>query len=670
MGSIVLGFEIHQPLRVKHLPGPSDGVHDGQLTDHYFSSNGLNKFVFDRAAQRCYLPTAKILLEHIDTFKGQQREFKCAFNVSGVWLEQCEKWQPDLLDLFKQLADSGRAEFLGSTYFHSISSLFKNHTEFIEQVKMHDQAIEDLLGVKPQVMLNTEMLYNNLIAKTAENLGFKGIITEGVERVLGWRSPNFVYARGPVGDNDKQLSERIRVLTRNYRLSDDVGYRFSAQHWDQWPLTAEKYAIWLSSTPGPIIPLFIDFETFGEHHPESTGIFYFLKAFPWKTFDWKNLNFVTPSEAIDRHTPSDQIDVHGDATVSWADMERDASAWLGNSMQKMAFDELETLEPIVKINGKVHLRMWRLLQQSDLLYYMCTKHWADGDVHKYFSPFATPHDAFINVVGGLSEIKVRLAKEFAVLDVVNGKGLLTQKKELFDLSDLMKSLDVHVKEPEKITVEPKLEIVETAEAVSETKKPIRKIRVARKTVVEPEVEKIEEEVKPEEEAIMEKPAEEVIIEKPIEELEPRQEIVEAIVEEKPVVEIEEEVKPTEESIVQEETQAEEVIEEPKEVKIEEKKIVKRKIKSKAKAPTPVIEMSAPPISIPTPLSVKTATKVKAKKRKKNKMAEKIATDMPAKAVKEQSPVDFIMSEKVEYPKTYMNMETLSQAADDLRKRLK
>ena len=433
MASILLGFEIHQPLRVKHMPGPSEHLDDEMLVDHFFSSNGLNKFVFDRAARKCYYPTTHILLELIDTFKGQKREFKCAFNMSGVWLEQCEKWQPDLLELFRQLAKTGRAEFLGSTYFHSLASLFKNKEEFIEQVKMQNQAIKDYLGVKPSVFINTEMIYNNLIAKAAEDMGFKAIFTEGVNRILTWRSPNYVYARGPVCENDKPLKDRIRVFTRNYQLSDDIGYRFSAKNWDQWPLTAEKYAIWLSCTPGQIITIFMDYETFGEHHPEESGIFFFLKALPWKIFDWQNLDFILPSEAA-KLEPVGEMDVHEDNTISWADMERDTSAWLGNSMQKMIFEELEKLEPLIKQNGQQHIRMWRLLQQSDLLYYMCTKWWNDGDVHKYFSPFSTPHDAFINTLIGLSEIKTRVIKELAVMKA--------KEKEEEDLRKLMKGLEV------------------------------------------------------------------------------------------------------------------------------------------------------------------------------------------------------------------------------------
>jgi len=283
MSHINLCFEVHQPLRLKHFPASTDGLKDNHLEDHYLNT-GLNKFVFDRAAKKCYWPTIRILMDNIDTFKKEKRKFKFSFNFSGVWIEQCEKWQPDLLDFIKQLADSHLVEFLGSTYYHSLAGLFCSKNEFIDQVKLQNQLMKDLLNVKPKILINAEMIYNNLIAKAVEDIGYKAIFTEGVDRVLEWRSPNHVYARGPVSDEDKPLKERIKVLLRNYRLSDDVGYRFSSKSWDEWPLTAEKYAIWLSSTPGQIINIFMDFETFGEHHPEETGIFYFLKALPWNTF--------------------------------------------------------------------------------------------------------------------------------------------------------------------------------------------------------------------------------------------------------------------------------------------------------------------------------------------------------------------------------------------------
>jgi alpha-amylase len=307
--------------------------------------------------------------------------------------------------------------------------------------------MKDLLRIEPKVFVNTEMIYNNLIAKAVEDLGFKAIFTEGVDRILGWRSSNYVYARGPISENDKPLSERIRVLLRNYRLSDDVGYRFSSKSWDQWPLTAEKYSIWMSATPGQVINIFIDFETFGEHQPEESGIFYFLKALPWKVFDWQNLDFALPSEIIKTFSPVDEIDVHEFNTISWADMERDTSAWLGNSMQQMAFEELKKLEALVKQNGNKHLLLlWRLLQQSDHLYYMCTKWWEDGDVHKYFSPFSSPHDSFLNIISGISEIKVRIAKELGKIEAMNMKKVEKPlKKEIVTIKKLRKKIKKKLK---------------------------------------------------------------------------------------------------------------------------------------------------------------------------------------------------------------------------------
>lgn len=418
MTSISLCFEVHQPMRLKHFPDGSDRLKDEQLIDHYIN-NGLNKFVFDRAVNKCYWPTVQILLDLVDTFKNQKREFKFSFNFSGLWIEQCEKWHPDLLEFIKQLVKTKRVEILGSTYFHSLASLFDNHNEFVEQIRMQNRLMKDLFGVKPKIFINTEMIFNNLIARTVEKLGYRAIFTEGIEKILGWRSPNYVYVRGPVSQKDVSHKKRIRVLLRNYRLSDDIGYRFSAKWWNEWPLTAEKYAVWLSATSGQIINIFIDFETFGEHQPESSGIFFFLKALPWKIFDWENLEFLKPSETIKKYKPVGEFDVPGWTAISWADMERDTSAWLGNSMQQMAFEELKKTEPLVKQNGNNHLlRLWRLLTQSDHLYYMCTKWWNDGDVHKYFSPFSTPHDGFISIVSAVSDIRVRLARELGKLDVL------------------------------------------------------------------------------------------------------------------------------------------------------------------------------------------------------------------------------------------------------------
>jgi len=372
----------------------------------------LNKWVFDRVADRCYFPANNAILELIDSLKREKRKFKVSYSVTGVFLDMCEMFNKDLLDSFKQLAESKCVEFLGETYYHSLASLFEYKGEFIEQVNMHRQTMKDLLGFNPKTFVNTEMIYNNLIGKIAEELGFKAIFTEGIENVLGWRSPNYVYARKLCFPGDPKIKKRIRVLLRNYRLSDDIGYRFSAKNWDQWPLTTDKYASWLSATPGQCINLFMDYETFGEHQWQESGIFWFLKALPFEILKYGNLEFLTPSEIVKKHEPVGEVDVFEFSTVSWADIERDTSAWLGNRMQQICFEELKNLEQYIKkLENPELTKIWRMLQISDHLYYCCTKWWGDGDVHKYFSCFPTPQDGFANFMSIISDLKARVIRE-------------------------------------------------------------------------------------------------------------------------------------------------------------------------------------------------------------------------------------------------------------------
>ena len=319
MASISLNFQVHQPFRLATFQ-PNGNISNKEIFFHYFN-HGLDKWVFDRVASRCYFPTNSIILELIDKLKHEKKKFKVSFSITGVFLELCEMFNKDLLESFKQLAESKCVEFLGETYYHSLASLFEDKSEFIEQVKMHSQTIKDLLGFKPRIFVNTEMIYNNLIAKVVEDLGFKAIFTEGTERILGWRSPNYVYVRKFCFPGDPRPEKRIRVLLRNYRLSDDIGYRFSAKNWDQWPLTADKFAAWLSATPGQCINLFMDYETFGEHQWPESGIFWFLRALPFEVLKYDNLEFLTPSEIIERYEPVGEIDVFEFSTVSWADME-------------------------------------------------------------------------------------------------------------------------------------------------------------------------------------------------------------------------------------------------------------------------------------------------------------------------------------------------------------
>ncbi|MEM5853112.1 MAG: glycoside hydrolase family 57 protein [Candidatus Aenigmatarchaeota archaeon] len=401
---ITFNFQVHQPFRLSHFH--SDGL--SQDVSSYFNF-GLNKMVFEKVRDRCYLPATNILLELMDKFKHEKRKFKVSFAMSGIFLEFCEKYGKDVLENFKQLIKTKNVELIGETYFHSLASLFETKEEFVEQVRLHTQAMKDYFNFKPRVFVNTEMIYNNVIGRIVEDLGFKAIFTEGAERILGWRSPNYVYVRKYCFPDDKNWNERIRILLRNYRLSDDIGYRFSAMNWDQWPLTADKYAAWLNATPGQCINLFMDFETFGEHQWAESGIFWFLKSLPFEILKYDNLEFATPSEVIEVLEPVGEIDVFEFSTVSWADMERDVSAWLGNKMQQVCFEEIKNLGNFLKNleDGELK-RVWRLLQTSDHYHHMCNKMWSDGDVHKYFSYFNTPEEGFANFMKILSDLKAKI----------------------------------------------------------------------------------------------------------------------------------------------------------------------------------------------------------------------------------------------------------------------
>ncbi len=411
MPFITLNFQVHQPFRISNFQA-NGYTNINDLFNNYFN-HGLNKWIFERVANKCYLPANRILLEAIDNLKHEKKKFKVSFSLTGTFLESAEMFNKDVLDSFKQLAQSKCVEILGETYYHSLASLYESKDEFIEQVNAHRQAIRDYFGVEPKVFVNTEMIYNNVIGKIVEDLGFKAIFTEGSERILGWRSPNYLYVRKFCFPNDPPPEKRIKILLRNYRLSDDVAYRFSARNWDQWPLTAEKYVAWLSATVGEVINLFMDYETFGEHQPEETGIFWFLKALPYMVVRDPNLEFLTPSEVVERCKPIGEIDVFEFSTLSWADMERDTSAWLGNKMQQIMFNEVKNLERYVKsLDNPELIKVWKLLQQSDHYYYMCTKFWSDGDVHKYFSSFDRPEDAFANFMNILADFKTKIFAEF------------------------------------------------------------------------------------------------------------------------------------------------------------------------------------------------------------------------------------------------------------------
>jgi alpha-amylase len=405
MTDVVFVFEVHQPHRLRRSLFWEGKLFRRQTKEelfNYYFDTEVDREIFKRASRKCYLPSNQIILSVIDKHKRSRKQAKFSFSVSGVFLEQCEMFDKDLLETFRQLAKSGHVEFLNQTHYHSIASLYPSKEEFRAQVQMHKQTIKDLLGYTPVIFENTELLYNNSIAKTVEDMGYRGIYTEGVERILGGKSPNYLYT--PKG------SKKIRVLLRNYKLTDDIGFRFSARWWPEWPLTADKYAHWLATTKGEVINIFPDYETFGEHHWPETGIHGFLQHLPDEILNQDHLQMVTPTEVVEKHASAGEIDVpEAKGTVSWADVQRDQSGWLGNVMQWAYYTVLYRLEPLVLEAGdEEFLRLWRNFQTSDHLYYMFTAGGGPGEVHSYFSPYESPMDAFVAAQALINDFEVRL----------------------------------------------------------------------------------------------------------------------------------------------------------------------------------------------------------------------------------------------------------------------
>ena len=390
MPSICFYFEVHQPFRLNHFSvfniGNTKDIHST-----YFNKN-LNQKIFEKVANKCYLPTNNLLLELIRKYDGR---FRISYSLTGTFVEYCENYLPELLDSFKELFKTGAVDLIEETYFHSLSGLYDELDEFEDQVKMHRQMIRRIFNYKPKVFRNTEAIYDNRIARKVADLGYKGILTEGAEKILGWRSPNFVY---------KAVNANLKVLLRNYKLSDDVGFRFSARNWPGFPLTADKYANWMSNSYGDVINLFMDYETFGEHQWVETGIFEFLKHLPGEVLKHDSLDFATVSEAVERYNSVGDVDAPW--AISWADEDRNVSTWLGNNMQIACFNELKDIGRKLKRKGdRDLLYIWRLLQTSDHLYYISTKGFEDGNVHAYFSPYDIPYDGFINYMNILQDLK-------------------------------------------------------------------------------------------------------------------------------------------------------------------------------------------------------------------------------------------------------------------------
>ena len=393
MKTVCLYFQVHQPWRLKVYRFFNIGK------DHNYLDDFTNRAIMQKVARQCYLPMNALLLKLIKENKGA---FKCTFSITGSAVEQFRAYAPEVLDSFRALAETGCVEFLAETYSHSLAAL-SSKEDFVEQVKLHSKMIKDEFGKKPVAFRNTELIYSDAIGEMVSELGFKTILAEGAKHVMGWKSPNFIYTNS--------IDNRLRVLLRNYKLSDDIAFRFSNQGWDQYPLTAEKFSQWVSDENGEVINLFMDYETFGEHQKATTGIFDFVKALP-KAILKNELSFATVSEAAKAYQPVGVL--HCPHVMSWADEERDVTAWLGNELQNEAFSKLYALKDKVKALKNADFEyVWNFMQTSDHFYYMATKWLSDGDVHSYFNPYGSSYEAFINYMNVLSDFQIEVEKALA-----------------------------------------------------------------------------------------------------------------------------------------------------------------------------------------------------------------------------------------------------------------
>jgi alpha-amylase len=394
--ALLLYLHVHQPFRVRQY-SVFDTAHDhNYFYETNYQSNTNNQRILRKVAEKSYLPTNAILQELLE----KHPEFKLSLSMSGTFLEKCEMWAPDVLSSFQKLVQTGRVEIVAETYYHSLA-FFYSPEEFTRQVEKHAQKVQDIFGVQSSAFRNTELAYNNELAKWADKAGYKAILAEGWDPILGWRSPNFVY--------QPPQTSNIKLLLKNYKLSDDLAFRFSNQAWSEWPLNVEKYSQWLcaATQDQPLMNLFMDYETFGEHQWTDTGIFELLKSLPAEWMKREGNTFMTVTEAAENYTPADVVDMP--YTVTWADTERDLTAWLGNAMQQEALKYIYDLEERVLATGDDGLiHDWRLLQTSDHVYYMCTKWFNDGDVHAYFSPYESPYEAFMYYMNVLRDIRWRL----------------------------------------------------------------------------------------------------------------------------------------------------------------------------------------------------------------------------------------------------------------------
>jgi alpha-amylase len=393
--AICLYFQVHQPFRLRRYRFFDLGH------DHYYYDDYLNESIMRKVAEKCYIPANNIILDLIQKHKGK---FRVSYCLSGLAINQFRLYAPEVLNSFRKLADSGMVEFLAETNSHSLASL-KSRTEFVRQVIKHKEMLKEFLGVEATSFRNTELIYSDQIGSWVADMGFKSILTEGAKHVLGWKSPNFLYCNA--------INPRLKVLLRNFVLSDDIAFRFSNRDWNEWPLTTDKYASWINkiAPESEILNIFLDYETFGEHNWKESGIFDFLHHLPATILKKTPFRFLTPTEIADLLQPVSAINIP--SPISWADEERDITAWHGNELQIAALDKLYSMAGKVnECNDEEIRKDWQYLQSSDHFYYMATKFFSDGAVHAYFNPYETPYDAFMNYMNVLSDFELRLKKLF------------------------------------------------------------------------------------------------------------------------------------------------------------------------------------------------------------------------------------------------------------------
>jgi alpha-amylase len=448
-------FQVHQPFRFRRYRFFDIG------NEHYYYDDYSNESIFRKISEKCYLPANQLLLELIRKYQGR---FKVAFSVSGIAIDQMELYAPDVLDSFKALAETGHVEFLAETNAHSLVSL-RNETDFRKQVGEHVDKVKRHFNHDPVVFRNTELVYSDEIGARVARMGYEGMLTEGAKHILGWKSPNYLYCNA--------IDPKLKVLLKNFKLSDDIAFRFSDRGWGEYPLTAEKFVGWINriGKNEETVNLFMDYETFGEHQWEETGIFEFLKSIPETVFADSDFTFSSPSEVIRALQPVSSI--HVPYPISWADEERDLTAWLGNELQEEAFNRLYDLaDKLELVNDPVLEKDWNYLQVSDHFYYMCTKFFSDGAVHSYFNPYDTPYDAFINYMNILSDFTLR---------VNAAVPKTTVEQEISNLTGIIKEKDNMITRYEKEIYELNKQLLKGKKAAKKTAGPARKTKAGTAT---------------------------------------------------------------------------------------------------------------------------------------------------------------------------------------------